>query len=74
MFYCFQSCKEFIRTIPLLQHDEHKVEDLDTSLEDHIADEWRYCCMKHVLKGSEIPEIKDKTEWRLDPLNQFTEE
>jgi hypothetical protein len=31
-------------------YDEHKVEDLDTDGEDHIADETRYMCMKHVIK------------------------
>ena len=45
MFYVFNNCKNFIRTIPLLMYDEHKAEDLDTELEDHIADETRYMCM-----------------------------
>jgi hypothetical protein len=45
MMYVFNNCKAFIRTMPLLQYDEHKVEDLDTSMEDHIADETRYFCM-----------------------------
>lgn len=34
-FYVFNTCKHFIRTIPLLMHDEHKVEDVDTDGEDH---------------------------------------
>ena len=29
-FYVFDTCKEFIRTIPTLQYDKHKVEDLDS--------------------------------------------
>lgn len=33
--YVFDNCKAFRRTIPLLIYDEHKVEDLDTSMEDH---------------------------------------
>lgn len=45
MFYVFKGCKDFIRTIPLLIYDEHKVEDVDTTQEDHIADEFRYFCM-----------------------------
>ena len=45
MMYVFDSCKAFIRTIPLLIYDEHRPEDLDTALEDHVADEWRYLCM-----------------------------
>jgi hypothetical protein len=45
MLYVFSSCKDFIRTVPTLQHDPMKAEDLDTSSEDHIADEARYACM-----------------------------
>ena len=45
MVVCFNSCYNSIRTIPVLQHDSDKVEDLDTSQEDHAADEWRYACM-----------------------------
>jgi hypothetical protein len=41
---------QFIRTIPLLQYDEHKVEDLDTDGEDHIADAWRYFLMSRPIK------------------------
>lgn len=45
MIYCFSTCTDSIRTIPALQHDENKPEDLDTEGEDHAADEWRYACM-----------------------------
>lgn len=45
MIYCFDTCTDSIRTIPLLQHDPVRAEDLDTSSEDHAADEWRYGCM-----------------------------
>lgn len=38
----FSSCKELIRTLPNMVHDKHKVEDLDTTLEDHAADADRY--------------------------------
>jgi hypothetical protein len=36
--------------MPLLQYDEHKVEDLDTGMEDHVADEVRYFCMSRPIK------------------------
>jgi hypothetical protein len=45
MIYCFNTCVDSIRTIPVLQHDNNKPEDLDTASEDHAADEWRYACM-----------------------------
>ena len=50
MMYVFSNCKAFIRTVPSLIYDEHKVEDLDTDGEDHIADEWRYFCMCRPIK------------------------
>ena len=68
-FYCFNTCKDFIRTIPMLCYDEHKVEDIDTDMEDHIADEWRYAMMSRPLK----PVIERKEEPILfDPLDQFS--
>lgn len=45
MIYCFSTCKDSIRTIPTLPHDEKRPEDIDTNSEDHAADEWRYACM-----------------------------
>ena len=50
MMYIFKNCKGFIRTIPQLMYDEHKVEDIDTDGEDHIADETRYVCMARPIK------------------------
>lgn len=41
----FSTCTEIIRTLPALVHDEHRVEDLDTTQEDHCADELRYMLM-----------------------------
>ncbi len=45
MMYVFETCTDFIRTMPALQHDEKRPEDLDTTGEDHVADEVRYACM-----------------------------
>lgn len=48
--YVFNNCKGFIRTVPLLQFAENCPEDLDTTGEDHIADEWRYLCMSRPVQ------------------------
>jgi hypothetical protein len=45
MLYTFSTCVDFIRTVPALQHDADRPEDLDTDGEDHAADEARYACM-----------------------------
>ena len=45
MIYTFDTCVDSIRTIPLLQHDDTHPEDIDSDMEDHAADDWRYACM-----------------------------
>lgn len=45
MLYVFSTCADFIRTVPALQHDPDKPEDVDTDGEDHAGDECRYACM-----------------------------
>jgi hypothetical protein len=45
MLYFFSSCVACCRTIPVLQHDPLKHEDLDTDSEDHAVDAVRYACM-----------------------------
>lgn len=68
MMYIFNNCKAFIRTIPLLQYDEHKVEDLDTDGEDHIADEMRYFLMSRPI----APRVKAQPdEYEKSPLKMF---
>ena len=70
MLYIFENCKDTIRCIPLMMYDEHKPEDLDTDLEDHILDSIRYFCMMRPITPRKI-EIKEKPLY--DPLNQFVE-
>jgi hypothetical protein len=41
----FATCVDSIRTIPFLQHDPDRPEDIMTDSEDHAGDEWRYACM-----------------------------
>ena len=66
--YVFNTCRAFIRTIPLLIYDEHRAEDLDTKMEDHVADEWRYFCMSRPIKP-----IRAVKEQRIlfDPLDMM---
>ena len=66
--YIFDNCKAFIRTIPLMMYDQTKPEDLDSDLEDHIADEWRYMCMSRPVKP--LRPVEQVTILN-DPLNQF---
>jgi hypothetical protein len=43
--YFFPNCEHTIRTLPALQHDAHKIEDVDTNAEDHAGDTVRYLVM-----------------------------
>ena len=68
MMYIFSNCKAFIRTMPLLQYDEHKPEDLDTDGEDHVADEVRYFLMSRPIQ----PRVAKKPDdFEKNPLNMF---
>lgn len=62
--YVFSNCEAFIRTIPTLMYSDTKPEDLNTDLEDHVADEWRYFCMSRPIK----PATKKKPVIDTDPL------
>ncbi len=54
MIYFFSTCRDSIRTLPALQHDSDKPEDVDTEQEDHAPDEIRYACMSR-------PYVKDNS-------------
>lgn len=45
MIYFMENCTEAIRTLPLVEHDPLKLEDVNTDAEDHAPDEIRYACM-----------------------------
>lgn len=40
--FVFDTCTHFIRTVPVLQRDQKKPDDVDSSAEDHIYDATRY--------------------------------
>jgi hypothetical protein len=58
--YFFSTCTDSIRTIPVLQHDETKPEDLDTESEDHAADETRYAVMSRPITKDIVSAEKAK--------------
>jgi len=50
MFQVFDTCLHTIRTMPVLLPDPHKPEDVDSKLEDHLADAIRYGVMTGKIK------------------------
>jgi len=54
--YVTPNCQQFIRTVPLLPRDSRDIDDVDTTAEDHIADETRYRVqqVKRVLRSVKV--------------------
>lgn len=40
--FVFDTCAQFLRTVPTLPRDEKDMDDVDTESEDHVGDEVRY--------------------------------
>ncbi len=55
MLYVFNTCTALIRTLPALQHDPDRPEDVDTDSEDHAPDDARYACMSRPWVSEDIP-------------------
>jgi hypothetical protein len=71
MFQVFNTCKHFIRTVPMLTYSEKHPEDIDTDEEDHIYDECRYVLMANIIAPRENVLTKIDLD---DPLNQRVNE
>jgi hypothetical protein len=48
--FVFNTCRQFIRTVPVLPRDESKPDDVDSAAEDHVGDETRYELSAKVYK------------------------
>jgi hypothetical protein len=60
MVLFFSSCRDLIRTLPAMQHDEARAEDIDTSAEDHCVDETRYAMMSRPwVRDAAKPVVRD---------------
>jgi hypothetical protein len=59
----FSNCIHTIRTLPALQHDPHRVEDVDTDGEDHLGDAVRYAVMHRAAVRSEPRPLPKSDRW-----------
>jgi hypothetical protein len=60
MLLVFATCRDLIRTLPALQHDDARPEDVDSESEDHCADETRYACLSRpFVRDAAKPVVKD---------------
>lgn len=65
------SCRDLIRTLPALQHDPMRPEDVDTDAEDHAADECRYAVMSRAyVKEAPVQPVRDSWARAFDRTSQ----
>ncbi len=50
--WVFETCTDWLRTVPVVPSDMKKPDDVDTDSEDHLADETRYAVMSLGAGGS----------------------
>lgn len=63
----FNTCRNAIRTLPGLIYDDRKVEDLDTTGEDHIADALRYA----IMSNPKANKVLTKSYEKANTFNKF---
>ena len=51
------SCRNFWRTMPLLQESKNNPDDVDTDQEDHVYDDVRYACMSRPMTSKNVVNI-----------------
>ena len=59
MMYIFNTCKDWIRTVPNLPYSLKKPEDVDTDAEDHAFDETKYFLMDRPMTPTRKPPRKN---------------
>ena len=66
----FRTCKNLIRTLPVLTPDDNNPEDIDTDMEDHAADALRY----GVMRKRRPPTTETKSSHRIESEAEITDE
>jgi hypothetical protein len=59
--YIFNTCRDFIRTLPMLQYAKNDPEDVEKGGEDHLGDEVRYLCMANPMRARGA--LLDRSRW-----------
>jgi len=68
MMQIYDTCTDFIRTIPLLRDDDKKPEDISTTMEDHIYDEACHICMARPISLEQLKPRKSQWDRRIIEL------
>jgi hypothetical protein len=62
MLLLFSTARDIIRTLPALQHDDARPEDVDTDMEDHAPDALRYACLSRPFV-QDAPKVVVRDSW-----------
>lgn len=70
----FSTCTDTIRTLPMMQHDPDRPEDLQTDSEDHAIDDVRYACMSRpYIAAAPKPKVSP-FDVRMPTMNELVEQ
>ena len=67
----FSSCRNLIRTLPILPLDESNPEDINTDVEDHAYDALRYGCMSRPMHTSYAKRFNSPTRPQFTPVDRI---
>jgi len=67
----FSSCRNLIRTLPVLPLDDHNPEDINTDAEDHAYDALRYGCMSRPIHTSYAKRFSSPTKPQFIPADRM---
>jgi hypothetical protein len=67
----FSSCRNLIRTLPILPLDESNPEDINTHVEDHAYDALRYGCMSRPMHTSYAKRFNSPTRPQFTPVDRI---
>lgn len=67
MILFFDHCRNLIRTLPMMQHDDDP-EDLDTDGKDHAVADIRYACLSRAFRAT-AAKVRDKNPFSPPPTS-----
>jgi len=67
----FSTCRNLIRTLPILPLDENNPEDINTDVEDHAYDALRYGCMSRPIHTSYAQRFNRQTQPQFKPADRI---
>ena len=67
----FSTCRNLIRTLPILPLDDNNPEDINTHVEDHAYDALRYGCMSRPMHTKYAARFSQKPDNTFKPADRL---